>query len=292
MLKQYSFSRVIKFRQAGLLIAVLTVGVLGTYLLISSQAATPYASITADKGTLSNGATIQADSSAGDGQRVQFGNAPSGSGGGGGNMIVGLNEAGWGPNGATDMAGAVKYDRLDQDTGEPATDFANNGVKVDVLFTGPYNTGGVSAINATTWASGALAWYQSHGCTPTECPMLEVLNEPDGSWFWGSNASNQTNATAYANLVKTAYITFHNAYGANSPLILGAYEGNTWGGEWWSSAISSYVDGVIVHPYGGTGNVTQSALGNRQLVTDAHNSTGKPVYITEVGWPTAVGQHL
>jgi exo-beta-1,3-glucanase (GH17 family) len=46
-----------------------------------------------------------------------------------------------------------------------------------------------------------------------------------------------------------------------------------------------------VHPYGGTGvSQAQSALGNRALVTAAYNATGLPVYVTEVGWPTAVGQ--
>jgi hypothetical protein len=79
MLKNYSFGFAKRPRQAGLLIAVLTVGVLGTYLLISSQAATPYASIIANQGTL-NGATLQADSSASNGHYVQFGSASTGNG--------------------------------------------------------------------------------------------------------------------------------------------------------------------------------------------------------------------
>jgi hypothetical protein len=120
--------------------------------------------------------------------------------------------------------------------------------------------------------------------------MMEVLNEPDGFWFWGSGADNQTNANAYANLVRAAYTTFHNAYGASAPLVLAAYDGSTWGHEWWSSSMDNYVDGVIVHPYGGTGSPSQSKLGDRQQVTEAHSYTGKPVYVTEVGWPTAVGQ--
>lgn len=289
MFKQHLFNKTKRFQQISLVLVVLIVGGAGTYLLMSSNATTPYVSITAASGSLGSGASLQTDSTASNGASVRFGSASSGSGGGGSNMVVGLNESGW-PNGPTDMAGAVKYDRLDQDLNEPATDFANAGVKVDVLFTGPYNSGGVSSINATSWANNALSWYQSHGCTPAECPMMEVLNEPEGSWFWGSNASDQTNATAYANLVKTAYTTFHTAYGANAPLVLAAYDSSTWGQEWWSSSLNSYVDGVIVHPYGGTGSPSQSKLGNRQLVTEAHSYTGKPVYVTEVGWPTAVGQ--
>jgi len=47
---------------------------------------------------------------------------------------------------------------------------------------------------------------------------------------------------------------------------------------------------VSVHPYGGTGSRSESALGDRPQVVQAHEQTGLPVYITEVGWPTAVGQ--
>ena len=43
----------------------------------------------------------------------------------------------------------------------------------------------------------------------------------------------------------------------------------------------------MVHPYGGRGSRAQSALGNRGQVERAHSYTGKPVYVTEVGWPTA-----
>jgi exo-beta-1,3-glucanase (GH17 family) len=45
-----------------------------------------------------------------------------------------------------------------------------------------------------------------------------------------------------------------------------------------------------VHPYGGKSSVTQSALGGRIRVTEAYADTHLPVYVTEVGWPTALGQ--
>jgi hypothetical protein len=47
----------------------------------------------------------------------------------------------------------------------------------------------------------------------------------------------------------------------------------------------------VVHPYG-LNNVgtAASAQGNRSLVASAHSATGKPVYVTEVDWPTAVGR--
>jgi hypothetical protein len=213
-------------------------------------------------------------------------------------MVVGLNEAGWGAAGAADVGSAFQYDRLDTADGEPVSDFANAGVKVIALFSGPYNTGGVSALNATTWTNNALSYYasQCEGSTSI-CPAIEVLNEPGGSWFWGSNAMSTANAAAYASLLKTVHNAFVAQYGANHPLILASYDGGqdssvTWGQEVWAADpnVGSYVDGVTVHPYGGTGSAAQSALGNRADVTAAHNQTGKPVWVTEVGFPTAVGQ--
>jgi exo-beta-1,3-glucanase (GH17 family) len=53
---------------------------------------------------------------------------------------------------------------------------------------------------------------------------------------------------------------------------------------------ATYVDGFIVHPYGGTGSRASSALGNRARIEEARALTGGPIYITEVGWPTATSQ--
>jgi hypothetical protein len=52
----------------------------------------------------------------------------------------------------------------------------------------------------------------------------------------------------------------------------------------------AYCDGVTVHPYGGAKGESGGALGNRRSVEEAHALSGKPVYVTEVGWPTATGQ--
>jgi hypothetical protein len=327
MLKTYFSDRSKRFQQLSALLVAVIVSAIGTYLLVGSHAATPYAAITADSGTLASGATKQSCSGASDGNCVVFG----GGGVGGSNMMVGMNAGGWntGNPGDADVASAGKYVRLDSAncpnpvtptypiTGAEYTDcpagsdivqLAHDGAKVILDFSGPYNTGGVSALvgngsGATTWANNALAWYKEYcGITNTECPAIEVLNEPDGWWFWGTGSSDtsttdQTNANAYATLVHTTYQTFHNSLGSNAPSILATYDDSAWSTEWWNAnsttlgSSSGYVDGVVVHPYGGTNNSTKAAIagsaaGSRQQVTNAHNSTGKPAYITEVGWPT------
>jgi hypothetical protein len=331
MLKQYISNKTKIIQRLLVVLVVLVVAGIGTYLLIGSHAASPYASITADSGTLASSAAKQACSGASDGNCVVFGSTNTGTGGGGSNMIVGLGAGGWGPPGDDDVAANVKFVRLDEancpdtvsvtypvssaaytdcPTGGDIAQLAHDGAKVDVDFSGPYTidtygsstSEGISSLNATNWANSALAWYKAE-CTTTECPTIEVLNEPGGNWFWGSQALSQTNTDAYANLVKTTYSTFHTAFGASAPLILATFDGE-WGttpagvpnGEafgraWWTASMSNYVDGIVVHTYGSddassTAAVQQSAAGNRQDAQDAHSYTGKPVYITEVGWPT------
>jgi hypothetical protein len=87
------------------------------------------------------------------------------------------------------------------------------------------------------------------------------------------------------------------ALAANFPLVarpklLVSYDGGFNGSEYGRAvfAAGAVADGVTVHPYGGKENAEQSALGNRARVTQAHAATGLPVYVTELGWPTAVGK--
>jgi hypothetical protein len=218
---------------------------------------------------------------------------------GSGSMMVGLN-SGWGTTSASDMKGTLGLARIDTSEGgtETPSTYHADGIKVIATFPGDvgggYNTGGVSAINIPNWVSMATSYYANQCMGSTDyCPAIEVLNEPYGSWFWGANAADAQNEAAYANLVKSVHQAFQAKYGANAPKILAAYDKDS---GWWAGMlaavpnITSYFDGVVVHPYGGTGTITRSALGNRALVTQAHNDTGKPDWITEFGWPTAVGQ--
>jgi len=219
---------------------------------------------------------------------IAFANAASCGGG----MAVGIN-TGWGQTTADDMKGVFKWARLDTTRGgtELPSTYNKYGIKVILCFPG-YSTKGVRSLNAHSWALSALNYFKSQcGGSKAKCPAIEVLNEPYGNWFWGPNANSQANADAYAVLLKTVWTTFHKKYGSKSPLILGAWD-TTWN-SWHNKKkinVNRYVDGVVVHPYGGTGNRAASARGNLALVSQAHKATRKPLYITEVGWPTAVGQ--
>lgn len=210
-----------------------------------------------------------------------------------GGMIVGLDAGNYGASGAADVRGAVNTVRYETELGVNALEnFKKAGLRIQMNFSGPYNSGGVCALNATSWVAEALSFFKTN-TTPTQTPVIEVLNEPGGTWFWGSGAASSSSATCYRNLLKKTHEAFHAQYGSSAPKILGTLDGSgglAFGKLWVTSDWAGYVDGFIVHPYGGTGSRTGSALGNRTRVEEARALTGGPIYITEVGWPTATSQ--
>jgi hypothetical protein len=208
-------------------------------------------------------------------------------------LTVALDAGNYGMEGAEDVHGAVGTVRFDTELGAGALkNFQSAGLKIDMLFAGPYNGGGVCALDPDKWVAEALSFYSTN-TTPAQTPVVEALNEPGGSWFWGREAASASSGRCYRTLLQKFHDAFHAQYGAAAPKVLATIDGGgglTFGQNWWTPSASAYVDGVIVHPYGGTSAPGISALGNRALVEGAHVLTGEPVYVTEIGWPTALGQ--
>ena len=73
MLKQFFTNQTKRTQYITAAIVVLLIAGIGTYILTSSHASTPYAAVTAESGTLANGATKQTCSGASDGNCVVFG---------------------------------------------------------------------------------------------------------------------------------------------------------------------------------------------------------------------------
>ncbi len=209
-----------------------------------------------------------------------------------GPMWVGVDVGGWPSQFAPDVAGAADYVRLDQPSSIAGWTAA--GVKVIDVIDGPENSGGVSAINATEWAAAAVAAVRAN----PEIAALEVLNEPGNKWMgWGSEAGDTANAAAYDHLLKVVHEAMVANFGSHYPRLLASYDGGegptTWGEEMWAAEpnVGNYINGITLHTYGGTSNRTTSALGARDRVETAHaQHPNIPIYVTEVGWPTAVGQ--
>jgi hypothetical protein len=207
-------------------------------------------------------------------------------------MWVGVDAGQWPASFASDIAGAVSYVRLN--TPSSIAGWTAAGVKVIDCMSGPVTSGGVAAVNATEWAANAVATVKANPAIAA----IEVLNEPGNQWMgWGSSAGDAANAAAYDHLLKVVHEAFVANFGSSYPPILASYDGGegptTWGQEMWAAEpnVGNYINGITMHSYGGTSNRTHSALGDREQIEVAHSQHPSiPIYVTEVGWPTAVGQ--
>ncbi len=218
-----------------------------------------------------------------------------------GSMSVGVSAGGWGPSAFADIAGAVKYVRMnarfanDTEVGGAAA----AGVSVATWL---FGTGGsLGAIDPASYAAEVVALFKRYGRGGTFWRTrkrdlgsrdVEILNEPGNPAFWG----DPTNYAAYVTLLRTV----HEALALNfpeaiRPRVLASWDGgegpsSSFGPGWAALGGLAYCDGVTVHPYGGSDGSDGGALGGREDVEKARRVTGKAVYVTEVGWPTAVGQ--
>ena len=217
-----------------------------------------------------------------------------------GGMVVGLNAGGWGPTAFSDIAGAVNAVRMEARfaTDSEVGAAANAGVSVASWVLG--TKGAIGAIEPTKYAAEVVSLFKRYGKGGTFWAgrpdlggtAVEVLNEPGNPYFW----SDPTNYSAYVKLLKVVHEALaENFPAAIRPRVLASWDGgegpsSTWGPSWAALGGLNYVDGVTVHPYGGSTGQDGGALGGHTDVIGAHAASGKPVYITEIGWPTAVGQ--
>lgn len=206
-------------------------------------------------------------------------------------MWVGVDVGGWPSTFASDVAGAASYVRVNSQSSVPGYIAAGLHV-IDLLL--DENSAGVSGLNATEYAAKAVAAVKAS----PNMAALEVLNEPGNEWgAMGPNAGSAANAAAYDHLLKVVHEALVANFGNNYPPVLASYDGGegptTWGQEMWAAEpnVGNYINGITLHSYGGTSNRAHSALGDRGMIEAAHaQHPDIPIYITEVGWPTAVGQ--
>jgi hypothetical protein len=163
------------------------------------------------------------------------------------------------------------------------------------------------------YVAAVVGRYGPHGSFWTQHPSLatyaiqtyELWNEP---YYSNGNAGNY-NPGAYARLVKAAAIAGRQA-DPDVHFLLAAENqaqlvGGTW--VWWIDALyqavpdlNNYFDGVAVHPYGTdftglsfpTPGVAYNGYEQVRRVEAihqefaAHDADNKPLWITEIGWPT------
>jgi len=214
-------------------------------------------------------------------------------------MIVALNAGGWGRAAFADIGRAVSSVRLESRfaTDAEVGGAAAAGVSVGSWLVGTHGT--LGAINAQLYAGQVVSLFKRYGRGGTFWRgrrdlgggAVEVLNEPNNPKFW----SDPSNYAAYASLLKDVHEALvANFPAATRPKILASWDGgegpsSRFGPSWARLGGLAYCDGVTVHPYAGARD-QNGPLGGHIDVERARALSGKPVYITEVGWPTAVGQ--
>jgi hypothetical protein len=216
-------------------------------------------------------------------------------------MRVGLDAGGWDwASAVRDVAGAVKYVRASYSYYNSDTQMqllASNAVTLMPLFSGG---GSIGSIDRSTYAGNVLNWFKRYGHggtfwagkTDHGAITAEILNEPGNPYFW----SDPGNYSAYAGLIEATRTALLALPEADRPRLLVSYDGG-YGGDSYGRALVKADPNLLklglgwtVHPYGGKNSLSFSAGGNRPRVTEAYADTKQPVYVTEVGWPTATGK--
>jgi hypothetical protein len=216
-------------------------------------------------------------------------------------MRVGLDAGGWAWSSAVkDVAGAVHFVRSgygNYNSDSQMQLLASNGITLMPLFRGGSSIG---AIDRTSFAGNVVNWFKRYGHggtfwagkTDLGGTTAEILNEPGNPYFW----SDPGNYSAYAGLIEAVQKALTVLPEADRPRLLVSYDGGFGGDSYGRALVKTDPNllnlglGWTVHPYGGKSSTSSSALGNHPRVTEAYADTHQPVYVTEVGWPTAVGK--
>ena len=199
---------------------------------------------------------------------------------------LGLNAGYWGAREARDLRRIATVVRL---TNPPRlTRWERVGLRVIADFSGPYTRAGVTGLDHAAYVARVVAFVRQN----PNVFAIEVLNEPGGSWFWGPQAESAGNRESYAQLLIEVHRALVASFGARRPLELASWDGghdssNAWGEAWSRNpAALADVDAVTNHPYGGRDARALAILGNRRLIEADEAVSHKPIYITEVGFPT------
>jgi hypothetical protein len=201
------------------------------------------------------------------------------------NLRIGVDTGGWSVTSDRALnSGKLKLLRGQNMSAEQLAAYEAAGWKmIDLIGHNP-----ATNVNAETLASEAVARAKAHPAIIA----TEILNEPQNPYMGGSES--QTNIEAYARVVNVVAKRLHES---TSSVALWSADGGYAGIPSWGAKVWPLLDAnakanarPTTHPYGGTSNREQSALGGRKRIEEAFALTKERGWTTEVGWPTAVGQ--
>jgi hypothetical protein len=196
-----------------------------------------------------------------------------------GGLIIGVDTGSWRGNLFSELAaGGIRNLRVSDLSAGAAAEAEAAGCAIAVLT---FQAGGtIGGRVPATYAAEVLAYAHSH----PEVHRIEVLNEPE-------LLSDSHNYSGYVALLKATHEALSTLPAAARPRLLASWAPTYGFGKGWAAAGGlPYVDEVVVHAYGGGSGQHKGLEGARELIEQAHAESGKPVAVTEIGWPTAVGQ--
>lgn len=209
-----------------------------------------------------------------------------------GRMVIGVDSGGWSGSTFSDLSkGGIDYIRT---TGAASSYVEREahaaGVQIATIIFG--EGGSIGSISPSAYAAEVRSYFAKYGLAGGL--TVEVLNEPGNYVFW----SDPGDYKAYAKLAEAVHEALATLPAASRPVELCSWDGGEaspepdkpWGQGIKAAGALPFCEGVTVHPYGGRTGGDGGALGGRRDVELAHTESGKPVYVTEIGWPTAVGQ--
>ena len=204
-----------------------------------------------------------------------------------GSFFVGLNGGYWGSSEPGDSSSVGTVVRLD--TPPKLTPWEAVGLKVIADMSGPYSNAGVSGLNHQAYVQRVVNFVRAN----PHVYAIEVLNEPGGNWFWGSSSESPTNRESYAQLLIEVHealvveLRRERARWSSPPGTAvttrrthGAKRGRATRRRWPTSTASRAIP-----------TAAPAAAPARSSATGAWSkrptlASQKPVYITEVGFPT------
>ena len=243
------------------------------------------------------------------------GTGGGGTGGGGSvsSMVVGVNAEDWGgypgvggKSMGQDIATLTPNIRWDDEaSGSDLNNYyLSQGLKASLLIN-QYNGGGVSAMNASSYASGAVSTYQAN-CPQgvAQCPVRRgaeravrhLVQRLERGKHRQRRRVRHDGGGHLQRLPLQVRTQQPEDPGVHLPGVLKRISGRLLQrlderrderGAEHRQLLRRRHRPCLRRRLGLLRSL--SAQGNRNAVTSAHQATGKPVYVTEVGWPTDTG---
>ncbi len=141
-----------------------------------------------------------------------------------------------------------------------------------------------AAAVAARYGPGGSFWLENPRLKPLPVLTYEIWNEPDNATFWFPTP----NPAAYA----TLYGAARSAILAKQPgahVLVGGLTRPAWFLQAMLASdpgLASAIDGVAIHPYGGTPDQVFANVRDARLAMRSDGLGGVPLYITEFGWTT------